>query len=663
MQEFSLRFVVALAGALLLGPGTICAQDAALVPSIQKELAAATDDTARSEFLSRICFNLTRSAPDSALIVGEQALTLAKQTNNTAALGDAHNNLGWLAVEQGHFARADSLLGIALDLYQKLDDPAYAARALSNLGWLAQKKGDSVGSLKRFQEALRKDEAAQDSSGIAILLYSIGSTYRNLKEYISAEDYLQRALALERSMGRKSKEANCLMGLANLYREQGDTSRAAVRFAEAASLYKLNRDHAGAGLVQENIGDMVMKHSPLRALEHYRLAMVHYDSIGSVEDKAYVLKSMGIAQTALMRFPEAQVSLAEGSTLAASTGSMELVMDYELARAQLAAATGDAHGTLRHYDRYTAIKDSLQGQNTQNELARLRTEFETERKEQDNAILKAANSEKAERLRRKDIQLYAIIALCIAALVAAWLFRRNYRQKRKHAEVLESLNAQLADSNAEITEINGLLESKLLRSQMNPHFIYNGLNSAMRMTQAGKTAEALAYLQGFARLLRMVLDHSVNDTVTISEELDFLRQYLHLESNRLAGLSFKVEAEPALIEDEAVLPALVVQPFVENAVWHGLSDKEGERSVQVRFIMDGNGIRCTITDNGVGRGHSSKTKGSPAHRSLGMQLTDERLRLLSRRLGGSGSVEVEDLLNVAGVPSGTCVTLHLGMVD
>ncbi|MBP9159469.1 MAG: hypothetical protein KBF49_01370, partial [Flavobacteriales bacterium] len=68
-------------------------------------------------------------------------------------------------------------------------------------------------------------------------------------------------------------------------------------------------------------------------------------------------------------------------------------------------------------------------------------------------------------------------------------------------------------------------------------------------------------------------------------------------------------------------------------------------------------------DNGVGRGHSSKTKGSPAHRSLGMQLTDERLRLLSRRLGGSGSVEVEDLLNVAGVPSGTCVTLHLGMVD
>jgi len=663
MHTFPTRHILLLSGLMGITIASVRAQDASLVPSIRQELAVAADDTARSEALSRICYNLTRSAPDSALLAGEQALTIAKRINHAKALGDAHNNLGWLAAEQGQYARADSLLNIALGIFQKLGGPGYISVSLSNLGWLAQKKGDSVGALKYFQEALRQSETAQDSASSAILLYSIGSTYRRSKEYASAEDYLQRALALEHALGRGGKEANCLTALANTFREQGDTAQASVRYLQAAALYNAHHDHAGAGLVEENIGDMYVEGSPLRALEHYRIALAHYDSIESNEDKAYVLKDMGIAQTALKRFPEARASLNEGSALAAETGAMELVMEYELALSHLAAAQGDAAGTLQHYERYDALKDSLQGEDTQRELARLRTAFDTERKEKDNAILRAANNEKEERLRRKDIELYAIIALCFAALIAAWLFRRNYRQKRRHAEVLEGLNAQLADSNAEINEINGLLESKLLRSQMNPHFIYNGLNSAMRMTQTGQTVEALAYLQGFARLLRMVLDHSVNDRVTINEELDFLRQYLKLESKRLAGLSYEVEAERTLIDDEAELPALVVQPFVENAVWHGLTDKVGERSVHVRFGRNGTGIICTITDNGVGRGNAGNSGEGSARRSLGMQLTDERLRLLSRRLGGNSSVHVEDLVDANSDPIGTSVTLHLGTLD
>jgi anti-sigma regulatory factor (Ser/Thr protein kinase) len=407
---------------------------------------------------------------------------------------------------------------------------------------------------------------------------------------------------------------------------------------------------------------MYVEDSPLRALEHYRRALAHYDSIASKEDKAYVLKDMGIAQTALKRLPEAQASLVEGSALATETGAMELVMDYELALSRLAAALGDAPGTLQHYERYTALKDSLQGEDTQRELARLRTAFDTERKEMDNAVLRAANSEKAERLQRKDIELYAIIALCLAALVAAMLFRRNFRQKRKHAEVLEGLNAQLAVSNAEVGEINGLLESKLLRSQMNPHFIYNGLNSAARLTQGGQQVEALAYLQGFSRLLRMVLDHSVKDHVGIAEELDFLRQYLKIEAQRLPGLTYAVEAERTLLDDDTELPALLVQPFVENAVWHGLSNKVGERSVHVSFSKNGTGLTCVISDTGVGRNAAAAGK-DPAHLPLGMQLTGERLRLLTRRLGDEHAVQVEDLKDEDGSPTGTRVTLHLPTIN
>jgi LytS/YehU family sensor histidine kinase len=190
---------------------------------------------------------------------------------------------------------------------------------------------------------------------------------------------------------------------------------------------------------------------------------------------------------------------------------------------------------------------------------------------------------------------------------------------------------------------------------MNPHFIYNALGSAVELNDAGRASEATDYLRGFARLLRMVLDHSVGGMVGITEELEFLRHYLLLESKRVAGLTYAVEADPDLIDGDAELPALVVQPFVENAVWHGLGGKEGERSVHVDFTRNGAGIRCTITDNGVGRGRNGKAD----HRSLGMQLTEERLRLLARRIGGSGSMAVEDLVDADGRPMGTRVTLLL----
>ncbi len=228
--------------------------------------------------------------------------------------------------------------------------------------------------------------------------------------------------------------------------------------------------------------------------------------------------------------------------------------------------------------------------------------------------------------------------------------------------MLEELNRELARSNAEITEINGLLEMKLLRSQMNPHFIYNCLNSAARMTQAGRQVEALAYLQGFARLLRMVLDQSVNDRVRVQEELDFLRQYLKLEAQRLEGLVYDVTADNALLDEGSELPTLIVQPFVENAVWHGLANKQGERSIHVHFAATDRGIVCTIADNGVGREQAAMAgaERERGHRSLGLQLTNERLKLLSRRLADSGAITVEDLRHTDGAPAGTRVTITLG---
>lgn len=644
---------------VIVGLHAVKGQEVSLIPGLLEEFRSASADTARARLLGKISFNLINTNLDSAKLTGEQALALATRINDPKALCDAHHSLGWLAATQGDLDSAEVHMNKALALSRGPGGSGNSAPELGHLGWLAEKRGDDVGALKYFIEALGEAEAAQDSSSMASMGYSIGTCYRKMGDFSQALTFLNASLEMERLLKRPNKQGNCLTSLANCYNQLRDTLRAMEYYERAARIFEAAGNHRQLGLVEENIGSLLIT-IPERALPHFMLALAQYNVVDSKEDKAYLMVALGTAQINTGRFKEAQQMLEAGRNLAVEIGAPQLVMKYERIMGTLYANLGDAEATQAHYERYIVIKDSLQSENTQQELARLRTAFDTERKEKDNDLLRAMNSEQHERLRNRNIQLYGTIAIGLLAIIAAFLFRRNYQQKRRHADTLEDLNAQLEDRNAQISEINGLLEMRVLRSQMNPHFIYNCLNSAAQMTKVGNMEEAHTYLQSFARLLRTILDQSVKDLVPIEEVADFLRQYLDLETHRLPGLRYTIRVDDELLEDGAEIPSLLVQPFVENSVWHGLTAKEGERTLDVHFMAEEDRVVCTITDNGVGRERAAvSTKGRNGHRSLGMELTNERLRLLSRRMRDEGSITIEDLLDHAGEPSGTRVTLRI----
>lgn len=643
----------------LLFSTILAGQDASLIPSIRQDLAHASNDTARADAMARMCFNFIRSAPDSARWYGQRAHALAEKIGNPRALGDAHNNLGWLDTEQGRLDSAQVHLDKALVIFKKLDRPAFLSVTLSNLGWLAEKRGDRVGALTQFQLALRQSESALDTASMAINLYSIGTTYSKMNEYERARDFIQRSMMLEEGLGRKSKVANCLLSIGNTWRNEGDTKQALMLYAQAASLYTANEDHYGAGMVEENSGDLFLDNAPMKALPFYKRALEHYEQMQSPADKAYILQRVGLAQSGMKKYADAAKSYAEGLALAHSTGSSELVMDYELSLAELAVKQGKSDEALSHYQRHMALKDSLQGAATQSELMRLRTVFETEKAEQDNALLKTENELRRTNKRRLKARSWGIAAMAALLMLILLVLWRNYRLRGRHTHEVESFNTELAKQRDDVQHMNSLLELKVLRSQLNPHFIYNCQSSAIAMMKAGQAVEALLYLQGFARLLRMMLEHSVQDRITIEEEVNFLRQYLKLEALRVEGLRYEVNAEDVLIRDEVEIPALLVQPFVENALWHGLADKAGERSLAIDFRRQGGRLHCTVTDNGVGRGNS--TVRLDDHRSLGTELTNERLQLLTHRLKQRGSFVIEDMKDAQGQASGTQVRIELDL--
>lgn len=202
-----------------------------------------------------------------------------------------------------------------------------------------------------------------------------------------------------------------------------------------------------------------------------------------------------------------------------------------------------------------------------------------------------------------------------------------------------------------------------LRSQMNPHFIFNCLNSIKLYATENDSEKASEYLTKFSRLIRMVLENSRSERVTLQNELTMLQLYADMEIMRFKQkLSFFVEVEPGIDANFVEIPPLLIQPYVENAIWHGLMHKSEGGSVRVRATQAREDtLQLTITDDGVGRARAAELRSkSASHRkSFGLKMTSERIALVNQLYQTRTQVAIEDLVAADGLPAGTEVVLQI----
>ncbi|MEL6592261.1 MAG: histidine kinase [Bacteroidota bacterium] len=204
-----------------------------------------------------------------------------------------------------------------------------------------------------------------------------------------------------------------------------------------------------------------------------------------------------------------------------------------------------------------------------------------------------------------------------------------------------------------------LAELKALKAQMNPHFLFNALQSIQEFVAREEKTLANDYLRQFAKLTRLVLEHSGQRRISLANEVDFLNSYLRLERLRLGGdCQFEIELSPQIEEEYTYIPPMIVQPLVENSIKHGLRQKKGEKRLRVEFrLLSEQQLECVITDNGIGRKASAMTKQRQRHLSRGSEVTQKRLALLSQELADGLSIVYEDLYNVKGEANGTRATM------
>jgi ligand-binding sensor domain-containing protein len=234
------------------------------------------------------------------------------------------------------------------------------------------------------------------------------------------------------------------------------------------------------------------------------------------------------------------------------------------------------------------------------------------------------------------------------------------------ANKIESINAEqsLRQSNIEMYSINEQLsKAKLeaLRAQMNPHFIFNCLNSIDNLIQMDEKERATLYLSKFAKLIRSILENSTNNVVSCWKDMETLQLYLELEALRFDNkFSYQVSIAGEIMNGDYEVPPLVIQPFVENAIHHGLLNKiENDKKLLVDVSIIKDHIHYRIEDNGVGRAkaESYKQLNKPAYESMGMQITADRINLFNNNT--NSSVKITDLYDEYGNAAGTKVEVAL----
>jgi hypothetical protein len=263
----------------------------------------------------------------------------------------------------------------------------------------------------------------------------------------------------------------------------------------------------------------------------------------------------------------------------------------------------------------------------------------------------------------------SLIGILVLLFIGLMVYRNLLLRRKNQSLELEKTNQKLRLQELELSKSLALyeqqltqLEMQVLRTQMSPHFMFNCLSSINWLILKKDTDAASDYLNRFSQLIRMVLKYSQYSSINLANEIKMLELYLDMESLRFDhSFQYTIKIPDDLNIHSLTVPPLLLQPFCENAIWHGLLQKEGNRELKIEFVGQEDNLYCTITDNGVGRKKAKelKTVKDHDHQSIGLKVTSERLSIFNEEKNVQTSLEIEDLINVTGDAVGTRVSIRI----
>ncbi|UYQ94920.1 histidine kinase [Chitinophaga horti] len=574
-----------------------------------------------AEFIRRGNSQLWKFKPDAAYRHYRHAYTVGVEMDNSYWKGEGLFGMGQAQWYMGRFQDALDTVKLAVEAYRRVKSRYDIGAALRILSNIYDDMGDYENAFKTAIDGLNyyKSNARHDNH--VLLLVQLGALYAAIDDYQTSLEYFEKAESLKPDPGSYPyRELHHRIG--DLYANQGDRLEARRYYARAL------RGNPKSKIIRLRMGDIYL------AEKQYDTAFNYYDSlyqeaIPTTDGNVIIGAMMGMGRVYLQRGQYAEAARMINGSLqnAAPRGDRKSKRDAYRLLADIAEAQGDSEGALQHLKRYEALKDSVVSENFKRQLFTFRQDAEAEKLVNQRNML--------------GIAILAIVVVGLSVLFIVLLRHKNEKLQLR----------QRADE----------LKMQALRSQMNPHFIFNCLSSINHFILNEEGDKASEYLTRFSKLIRTVLVNAGKTTITLEEELAMLQLYLNMEQLRFKeAFDYFLYFDPGLHPSMINVPSFILQPFCENAIWHGLLHKEGKGRLEITFSMRNDILVCTIRDNGIGRERAQALKTSPVEKgaSFGNRLSEERLAIFNGEAAGTSFV-MEDLRDEQGRVTGTLVTLKI----
>lgn len=625
---------------------TVLPAESTGIDSLLSVLGRSEKDTGKVFLLIDIAGELISNNPAEAIAYSKKALRLSVKLQYRPGTAEAYNMLGSCYYQVSDFENAIQSFISAKEIYHELEDKEGVAIICNNIAGVRLKLGYYKEALKNFIEAAGTFDDIGDQYGAASIYNNIAIICRKQNNPNESLEYFQQALRLSQELNDTGLASGILHNIGSVLQDLNRNGEA-LRYLNKA--YRLRIEHhdeygaaksaKGLGTVYLNMGDEE------RALHYLLLASEYSNRTGDLHGLADCLNKIGVICFNQGKYEASRNNFEKSFKMGKKLGSIPIQQFAMSWISSIDSVNGDPAGALTHYKIYKLLSDSLLNDTKNLELTEMRLNYEKEKleKEKQLTLLSVKNSLQESRLKKTRYLIFILLLGCLFMIVIGITIiqRRKLRTQKKIFE----------------------LELDSLRQQMDPHFLFNSLNSVQSLLIEGDKATSNSCLCKLARLMRLMLEGEQEKTVTLQNEIEFLSYYMDLMSIRFKGkFTYSIIVDDDIDLQNYKIPSLLLQPYVENSIYHGLRNKKGKGNISIEFKMQNNHLHCSIEDNGVGRHAASEYKehsGLIPYKSYSTRINENRFRLLNSIYGKEMGVKFVDLTDNSDKPAGTRVELDL----
>ncbi len=537
---------------------------------------------------------------------------------------------------------------------------------------LAVQQTDSLAAYKAQKISNAKDSTAGKSK----LKSKIAKAYNTLDKSPLTHKYIQKIDAFGGAVSNKYKR------LDSIARRDTAISKAIILEQKISKSLKTRKEFKDSVNAYDKVVSVKDTLTPIHLQEDIKIS----ETQSQLEKAAVDYTNTGSLYLDMNKTNDAIFYYEKGLNIAQKANYPTIIQQSLKGLSDAYIQKADVKKALFYFKQYVEIKDALIKLKTDQVMAELKSKYESEKKQREIQSLVLDGQKKKSELKKslgqieeqKQYILLIVLALFLTVVLAITLFRQ-YRSKKKNNETLVIQNNKIVEQKKELEEslnytkqLQDVLKEDLdhymqaaLRKQMNPHFIFNSLNSIQSFILQNDKLSANIYLSKFAGLMRKVLENSQHQLITLEKELEVLNLYIELEEQRFDN-KFNVQwnIDPLIDCSTHKLPPLIMQPYIENAIWHGLLHKEGDRRLTITIIKKAEQLVCTIVDNGIGREAAfGMKKNKSSHESLGTRITQKRIDLINSLNKSGIGVQYFDLSDNKGIANGTKVEITIPVID